>query len=307
MGLVIWVVLVGILAPIVYSLLRKWYVSLAIAISCAITTLLFFLAVEGFIPSGMVGDDYLGMVFSPAYLSGSAHIESLFISIFVHASLMHIAFNVIGLMMFGMMLEERVRGPRALFVFLFGALAGELFYSLFNWGEGVLLVGASGGIMAMVGAFARLYPYEKVSVFGLFIILRNAPAWKMALIFVSIDLVLALVSTSASIGGFGGNVAYLAHVGGLLAGFLIAPLVARAGLRVRVEEIDVGAVKRVVADGTALADIERAVKGEREREVVDAWLAKIEELARCPRCEGKMSLAGSNLVCKKGHSVKVAR
>jgi membrane associated rhomboid family serine protease len=306
-GLIIWVVLVGILAPIVYSLLRKWYVSLAIAISCAITTLLFFLAIDGFVPSDMVGDDYLGMVFSPVYLSGGAHLEGLFVSIFVHANLMHIAFNVIGLMMFGMMLEERVGGPRALFVFLFGALAGELFFSLFNWEAGVLLVGASGGIMAMVGGFARLYPYEKVSIFGLFVILRNAPAWKMALIFVSIDLVLALITTGASISGFMGNVAYLAHVGGLLAGFLIAPLVMRADIKERVEEIDVDAVKRIVADGKAYADIESAVKGEREKEVVDAWLARIEELARCPKCEGKLKLDGSNLVCKKGHSVKVAK
>jgi membrane associated rhomboid family serine protease len=307
-GYVIWLVLLGIVVPIAYSLLRRWYVSLALSVACAIATLLFFLTVMGdLVSSGLGSGDYVSMIYSPIYLAEGSHIETLFFSIFVHANLMHIAFNVIGLVMFGMMLEEKVGGPRALAVFLIGAVGGELVFSLFYWDQPIYLVGASGGIMAMVGAFARLYPYEKVSVLGLFIFMRNAPAWAMALAFVSIDIVLALITTNVEISGFVGQVAFLAHVGGLLTGFAIAPLLSKVKVQERVEEIDVEAVKRVIPDEKESADVVRSVSGEREREVLDAWLARIERLARCPRCKGTMTLHGTRLKCKKGHIVRISK
>lgn len=307
MGLIIWAVLLGILIPIVYSILRKWYVSLGITLSCGITSALFFLIIDGYLPTDVVGGDYASMVFSPSYLIQGAHLESLFVSIFVHANLLHIGFNVIGLVMFGLMLEERIGGMRTLAVFLIGAIGGELFFSIFYWGSAGGLVGASGGIMAIVGAFARLYPYEKVSVFGLFMMLRNAPAWMMALVFVMIDLVLAIINTSVDIQWFGGQVAYLAHVGGLLAGFAVAPLVMKAKVTERIEEIDIEVVKKVIPDEKSYADIVRSVRGEKEREVVEAWLAKIEGLARCPKCKQDMRIRGAYLTCERGHKVRISK
>lgn len=297
MELLILLVIACIVLPVACALIRRWYTSYAIAISCGLATLLWFIPLTGEIE---------GMAFSPVYLITGAHLESIFISIFVHANLIHLAFNVVGLILFGIMLEERIGGLRSVIVFLLGGITGEIFYSIFHWGSIAHLVGASGGIMALVGAFSRLYPYEKVNIFGLFLFLRNVHAWKMALIFISIDLFLAIVTAEVSLSGWM-NIAYLAHVGGLLSGLIVAPLLVKIKITGRVDEINPEAIRKVIPDPKRYHEIESAIRGERERDIIDAWLKKIEEVAVCPVCQGAMRLRGATLRCKKGHSVYLAK
>ena len=130
-------------------------------------------------------------------------------SIFVHGSILHILFNMIALYFLGSFLI-RVAGERSfLAVFFLGGLAGNLLFVLlanpFSTG-----VGASGGIFALAGALAVIVP--RVPVFILFIPIPM-PLWIAVIILLVLSFLFA-------------NIAWQAHLGGLLLG-LIAGLIFR--------------------------------------------------------------------------------
>ena len=127
----------------------------------------------------------------------------LFTSMFVHASLMHLAGNILFLLIFGLRSEEMFALPEYLSIYILGGLAGNLLSLVFLPLE-VPSAGASGAIFAMFGA-ATIYARRAV---GQSII--------SALIY---GFFLLLLST-------GPNVNNLAHIGGLVAGLLIGYVLA---------------------------------------------------------------------------------
>lgn len=139
-------------------------------------------------------------------------------ALFVHGSWLHLLGNMLFLYVFGAMTEERMgRVHFALFYLAVGylALSG---YAVANASSEQTLVGASGAISGVLGAFLYLFPRARVTSlfpFLLFLPLRF-PAW-IVLIF---WFVLQWVAARAA--GSGPGVAYLAHLIGFGAGFLYA-------------------------------------------------------------------------------------
>lgn len=128
-------------------------------------------------------------------------------------NLTHLLFNGIALFFFGRVIEQRVGGREYLtFFFTAAAFAGlawsgtEFFLSGGN--KEAVLLGASGGIAGIVVLFALWYPNVQVYLMGIL----PVPAWLMAVLFIGQD-VMGAVSRS-------GNVAYVAHLGGALFGYL---------------------------------------------------------------------------------------
>jgi membrane associated rhomboid family serine protease len=124
-------------------------------------------------------------------------------SIFVHASIWHILFNMLALYFLGSFLI-RAAGERSfLAVFLLGGLAGNLLFILlanpFTTG-----VGASGGIFALAGALAVIVP--RVPVF-IFFIPIPMPLWIAVIILLGLSFLFS-------------NIAWQAHLGGLLLGLV---------------------------------------------------------------------------------------
>ncbi|MEV0095742.1 rhomboid family intramembrane serine protease [Streptomyces sp. NPDC050738] len=151
-------------------------------------------------------------------------------ALFVHANWLHLLGNMLFLYVFGAMTEERMgRIHFAGFYLVVGYLA-LLAYALAHPSSDQPLVGASGAISGVLGAFLYLFPKARVTSifpFLLFLPLRF-PAW-IVLIFWFV-----LQWLAAQGAGSGPGVAYLAHLVGFSMGFVYAAAVYRRTTRVKV-------------------------------------------------------------------------
>lgn len=141
---------------------------------------------------------------------------------FVHADLWHLLFNMLGLYVFGTAVESRL-GSRAFIGFwLFSAagaaLATAIVHPLFPIAP---FVGASGAVLATAIVFALSWPDAELLVFPIPIPIR---ARTLALLLVAYNAIMAVVSRSGS-----GGVAYEAHLGGALMGWLFVRASALSG------------------------------------------------------------------------------
>jgi membrane associated rhomboid family serine protease len=154
-------------------------------------------------------------------------VSHLVTSMFLHGSWMHLLGNMWFLWVFGNNVEDSMGRPRFVVFYLLCGLAAALLQVLTSPASGVPMVGASGAISGVMGAYLVLYP--RVRVFTLvplgFILTTVAlPAWTM----LGYWLLIQFVSGLTAIGGEpGGGVAFWAHVGGFVAGVVLVKLFAR--------------------------------------------------------------------------------
>jgi membrane associated rhomboid family serine protease len=242
----------------------------------------------------------------PLFWSGVAP-QTVLLSPFVHFDLFHLAFNCVALYLFGIFLEDKRGGRLVLAVFLLSAVIGNLAFAVAKPSEPSILLGASAGVMGIIGALARLAPQEKITILGIGLILPRVRMWVVALVFATIDLSLAVASEYADIWlyGFPSRVAYIAHLGGLAAGFLLAPLLVRVMAAAKVTKVVASGIESIVP-GEAGKEIAAALKDERDPEIIAAWMKRIEELAKCPECGSGMESAGrGRFRCAAGHERRV--
>jgi membrane associated rhomboid family serine protease len=146
---------------------------------------------------------------------------------FLHGSWMHLLGNMWFLWLFGNNVEDSMGRVRFVVFYLLCGLAAALGQILTDPGSPIPMVGASGAISGVMGAYLILYP--KVRVFtlvplGFFITSMALPAWVMLGYWFFIQFVSGLVSVGAESGG----VAFWAHVGGFVAGVALVKLFARS-------------------------------------------------------------------------------
>ncbi|MYQ38165.1 rhomboid family intramembrane serine protease [Streptomyces sp. SID4921] len=139
-------------------------------------------------------------------------------ALFVHGSWLHLLGNMLFLYVFGAMAEERMGRTEFTFFYLLCGYFALVAYAVVHADSDQTLVGASGAISAVLGAFLCLFPRARVtSLFPfLFFLPLRFPAW-IVLVFWFVLQWLAAQSA-----GSGPGVAYLAHVAGFSAGFLYA-------------------------------------------------------------------------------------
>jgi membrane associated rhomboid family serine protease len=143
---------------------------------------------------------------------------SILASLFFHGGLLHLGGNMLFLWVFGNNIEDRLGiGKFALFYLLSG-IAATFAQSIFSANSAIPLIGASGAIAGVLGAYLLLYPRARVRtlVIFVFITILELPA---ALV-LGLWFVLQLFQ-GAGPGAVSDNVAYLAHVGGFLAGMAL--------------------------------------------------------------------------------------
>jgi membrane associated rhomboid family serine protease len=150
----------------------------------------------------------------------------LFTALFLHADWAHLLGNLVFLLIFGLP-AERAMGPwRFLLLFLCGGAAANLAAVLSIDNPDRVVIGASGAVSAVIGAYLALFPGARLGVvlpLGLFLEFVRAPA------FLLIGTWAALQVVFAYIGPAFGAVAWAAHVAGFLFGVVFA-LVVRAGI-----------------------------------------------------------------------------
>ncbi|MFG2338578.1 rhomboid family intramembrane serine protease [Streptomyces yangpuensis] len=139
-------------------------------------------------------------------------------ALFVHGSWLHLLGNMLFLVVFGTMAEERMGRPAFLVFYLCTGYLALAAYAAANAESGQTLVGASGAISAVLGAFLFLLPRARVtSLFPfLFFLPLRFPAWIVLLFWFALQWVAAHRADS------GPGVAYLAHLVGFSLGFLYA-------------------------------------------------------------------------------------
>ena len=139
---------------------------------------------------------------------------TLVTSMFLHGGWEHLLGNMIYLWVFGDDIEEAL-GPLRYIVFYLGCgILAALAFVAFNAHSTVPLVGASGAISGVLAAYLMIRPCAKVSVFVVRVVLRVRAYWVIG--FWVLLQVFFFASSDAS-----DNVAYLAHLGGLVAGVVL--------------------------------------------------------------------------------------
>jgi membrane associated rhomboid family serine protease len=147
-------------------------------------------------------------------------------SMFLHGSWMHLLGNMWFLWLFGNNIEDSMTRPRFLVFYLLCGLGAALLQVMFEPDSGIPMVGASGAISGVMGAYLLLYPRVRVFTIvplGFFITNIALPAWTMLLYWAFLQI----VGGFARIGAEGGGTAFWAHVGGFVAGFVLIKLFER--------------------------------------------------------------------------------
>ncbi|MGW0778709.1 rhomboid family intramembrane serine protease [Streptomyces sp. NPDC002835] len=139
-------------------------------------------------------------------------------ALFVHGSWLHLLGNMLFLFVFGAMAEERMGQMHFLLFYLCAGYLALLVYAAVNADSAQTLVGASGAISAVLGAFLFLFPRARVtSLFPfLFFLPLRFPAWAVLIFW------FVLQWLAARGAGSGPGVAYLAHLVGFGVGFVYA-------------------------------------------------------------------------------------
>jgi membrane associated rhomboid family serine protease len=173
---------------------------------------------------GVVPHHALAVLTGHSYDTTATAIVPLFTSLFLHASFLHVAGNMLFLWIFGDNVEDYLGHFRYLVFYLASGVAAGATHILLNQGSRVPSVGASGAIAGVMGAYFILYPRARVLVWFPPIFFFHVPAWLMLGYWFVVNFVsgttTAIVETHQSSGG----VAFWAHVGGFLAGVLMINL-----------------------------------------------------------------------------------
>ncbi len=161
----------------------------------------------------------------------------LFSSMFLHGGWLHLAGNMLFLFVFGRSMEDRFGHLKFLLIYFLGGLTGALVHIILNAGSRVPTIGASGAIAGVLGAYFISYPGARITTLIpiLFFFWR---AQMPAIVLLGYWFLLQFLSgyqMQAIESATQGGVAWWAHVGGFVAGFLLA-LVLRPKRR-RVQEV----------------------------------------------------------------------
>ncbi|MEM1928096.1 MAG: rhomboid family intramembrane serine protease [Acidilobaceae archaeon] len=201
--------------------------------------------------------------FTPTMLMYPSDWYRVFTSMFMHASLFHILFNMYFLIVFGRDVEERLGSFRYLLLYLASGILASVFHSGLVPITGSLAlvvpaVGASGAISGVLGAYLIMFPRRSMTL-CLFIpvpICARMYAGHFLLFWLSLQVAFGLLSYGTG----GGGIAFFAHVGGFLAGVLLAFLLApRQPAVVRLDQLALEAPVVAVARKTGLPLLLKAV------------------------------------------------
>lgn len=143
---------------------------------------------------------------------------TLFTATFMHAGWVHLFGNMLYLWIFGDNVEDRFGHIKFIIFYLLCGLAATLAQLVFSTGSNVPNLGASGAIAGVLGAYILMFPQGKVKV-----LMGRGVVPMPALVVIGLWIVLQFFSGIGSIANTAetGGVAYMAHIGGFIAGFVL--------------------------------------------------------------------------------------
>lgn len=251
--------------------------------------------------------------FRPVYLSAELfpNVYTIFTSMFVHSDFLHILGNMFVFFFMGVAFEQRIGAKRFLFIYLITGICGALTHSLLNIGSPIPLVGASGAIFGILGAFASAFPRDEVVMpvpIGIMFIMRIKVIYA-AILFALFETVIVLFSGPTSISHF-------AHLGGLASGVVLAAVLLRKQSQRREGFPQTGPVNYMQitkADALNFSHLrqlartpeQNAILQRIEKETIlqarDMWLEHFLEKVSCPVCNRPLSHQKRRVWCEQGH------
>lgn len=158
---------------------------------------------------------YTRLALSPMGIKAGMYWQ-LLSSMFMHGGIMHLLVNMWGLYLFGTLITPHLKTVRFLILYFVAGICGSLLWLAFSWNSTAFVVGASGALFGVLIATAMLEPDREF-------ILIFFPVPMKAKTLVAIYAIIELLSASDT----SGNVAHLAHIGGLVGGYLYIRLFCR--------------------------------------------------------------------------------
>ncbi|MGQ0641331.1 MAG: rhomboid family intramembrane serine protease [Gemmatimonadaceae bacterium] len=146
---------------------------------------------------------------TPIYLT-------LLFAMFMHASWLHIGGNMLYLWIFGDNIEDRIGRAKFLAFYLICGIAASAAHIMFGPDSRIPSLGASGAIAGVLGAYLVLFPRRGVRV-----LLGRQIVTMPAFIVLGLWILLQIFSQISVVGAEGGGVAYMAHIGGFVAGLVL--------------------------------------------------------------------------------------
>lgn len=183
--------------------------------------------------------------------------------LFLHdpGDVFHVLFNMLFLWVFGCAVEDRMGRIGFTIFYLFGGLASVLaqWTATAIGGDHSIMIGASGAVMAVTGAFVALFPRAKIRMLVFFFLI--GVFWVPALVVVGIFFALDVLGQLTNFMGLqSSNTAYWAHIGGSVFGFTVAVVLLASGI-LKNDDFDIfylfkqsrrrAAMRKAVANTTA--------------------------------------------------------
>ena len=186
----------------------------------------------------LVPRDILQDTLHPPFAAGCALHEPTLVyltvltAMFLHANVLHLGGNMLYLWVFGGAVETRLGHLRYLLLYLgcgVAAAAAQIAFSVYAQQTSIPILGASGAIAGVLGAYVVFFPGSKVRTvifFGIIFLTRLA-AFIVIGFFIVLQVVEAVLAVEAvqQAHGQGGGVAFFAHIGGFVVGMLLGLLV----------------------------------------------------------------------------------
>lgn len=150
---------------------------------------------------------------------------TVFTSMFIHGGIMHLTGNMLYLYVFGNNVEDHLGHRRFICFYLLCGIAAALAQTLTAPASTIPMVGASGAISGVLGAYLLLHPFAQIKLLVPYLTLFFVwvPAWLMLGIWFLFQLLQSILSPADE-----GGIAFAAHAGGFIAGMLLLPLFKRS-------------------------------------------------------------------------------
>ena len=179
----------------------------------------------GAIPAVVTGQAGL-----PPELASLPGYASLVTSMFLHGGWMHLIGNMLYLWIFGNNVEDAMGHGRFVAFYLLSGVLAAYAHIVTDPSSTIPMVGASGAISGILGAYILLFPHAQVLVLiplGMFTRMMHVPAW----IVLGLWFGMQVLSGGMSLGREGGGVAFFAHIGGFVVGMVLIVFFKRHDVR----------------------------------------------------------------------------
>lgn len=229
-------------------------------------------------------------VFTHGFRPAEPALTDLFFSLFLHASAMHLAGNMLFLWIYGDNVEHRMGPARYLLAYLATGIAASVVHALAAWGSDIPTIGASGAISGVLGFYFIWFPRNQIRLLWLFPFMQvfTVPARIVLGFYLIADNLLPFLFSARGIG-----VAYGAHIGGFLSGLGLAWWIERRIVKTAPREYARSKVVPLRRDaGAARALAEKIAEGRLEEAAAEYFSLPAAAAHRVLDADDALTLAG---------------